>query len=151
MHLRNCRPVICDRDALAEAGCQTGLHFPLVEHTPAAVDDERNAGEILRKLRTGGKPQIQRFAGITRQPAGQLFSPDVAALPVVRAALGNQHRVAVGKRIQRRSTVNDCFEIALVTGKQNRELREQNVRRHIPADTLKRLRVRHHQLGLLGE
>ena len=95
VHLRDSRSIIRDRNAVCAARGQSGAHLLRVEHTSAAVDHERKVSRIVREFPAGREAEAQLFAGVGLQPARKLFRADVAALPVVRAALGDQDGVAV--------------------------------------------------------
>ncbi len=56
------------------------------------------------------------FSGKILNPFRQLFRADVAALPVMGAALGNQNTVAVLQLFQGRNAKHCLFQIAFVTG-----------------------------------
>ena len=56
------------------------------------------------------------FSGEVPDPFRQLFRADVAALPVMGAALGNQNTVAVLQLFQGRNAKHGLFQITFVTG-----------------------------------
>lgn len=90
--------VIGERDAGCLRSFHPALHFTPVQHTAAAVNDERIALQffgIFGKLASAGKVKIQSFAGVLPYPAGQFDSADVLALSMVGAAFTNQNFIAV--------------------------------------------------------
>ena len=90
--------VIGERDTGCLCSFHPALHFPQVQHTAAAVNDERIALQsfgIFGKLTAADKVKIQSFAGVLPYPAGQFDSADVLALSMVGAAFTNQNFIAV--------------------------------------------------------
>ncbi len=86
MNLRDGNAVVRDGDRLLGGAAQARLHFALVQHARAAVNDERIGGEVFRELTAGGKDKANISAGILSDPSRQLFRADVAALAMMCAA-----------------------------------------------------------------
>ena len=93
--MRDSNAVIRHGHALFCAVPQAILHFPLTQHTAAAVNSERIAAQILGKLTAGGKFELYILSGKAADPVRQFFRADVTALSVMRAALGDEHRIAI--------------------------------------------------------
>ena len=70
------------------------LHLRFVQHAPAAVDDQPEAGEVLREGAAGSEFEFRFRTAELPDPAGHLYGSDIAALTVVRAAFADQHPVA---------------------------------------------------------
>ena len=87
--------VIGEGHALSESALHAAGHFALIEHAAAAVYDRLVARQILRELRAGAGLDAHIRAGTLTNPAGDFHRADVAALPVMRAALSDEHCVAV--------------------------------------------------------
>ena len=119
MHLRDGDAVVRDGDGLLGGAAQARLHFALVQHARAAVNDERVRGEVIRELTARGEGKIDVPAGVAFHPARQLFRADVTALAVMCAALGDENRIAVFQTPQRRRAQNRRAQVALVARKQD--------------------------------
>ena len=81
------------------------------QHTAAAMNDERNIGVFVQtECRAGGKDEVKLLpAGKFRERLGNLYSTDIIALAVMRAALGNKHSIAILEILDRRERAFRCF------------------------------------------
>ena len=149
MHLGDGHAVIGDGHPGSHGPLHPGLHLPVVEHTAAAVDGQRDAVKVLRKFAAGSEAELQVFfAGVAVDPRRQLHRADILALAMMGAALGDQHRIAIPQVIQRRRAPHHLFQLALVAGEKDGEGGQGNVLGHVPADRPEGLRVGDDQPGL---
>ena len=94
--------VIGDGHALLLAAEDPGEHLLAVPHAAPAVDDEREAGEVVGEVAPLDRLELERDARALPEPAGDLHAPDVLADGVVRARLGDEDAVARAGRSRRR-------------------------------------------------
>ena len=85
----NDNAVIGKGDVLVSGAQAAVLHFTVIEHTGATVDDHFVGGQILRKIAAGAKTEFGLCAGKILYHAGDFNSTNVVALAVVGTALAN--------------------------------------------------------------
>ena len=94
-------------------------HLPLGEHAPAAVQHKGKLAEILGKARAGAELDGNVRPAVGLQPSGKLHGSNIPALPVVRAALGDENLVAISKMAKRRRTANRRLQKDLAARHEN--------------------------------
>ncbi len=87
MDLCDYNAVVCDGSIGIFCAFNPGLHFPLIQHTCAAMDHKLKIPGIVWKFTAGGEEKLRLGFGIAANPFRKLFCADITALPVVRAAL----------------------------------------------------------------
>ena len=82
--------VVGDGDGLVTGALQAVFHFPFIQGTAAAVDDQAVLSQVIRELRPACKFKEEFLPGMLSDPAGQLYSSDIFTLTVVGAAFGDR-------------------------------------------------------------
>ena len=116
MGVGDAQSVVGHGHVLVRSAAVPVLHFPFVQHAAAAVDNQFVQGKVCGEFRAAGPGKAELFAGKILNPFRQFFRADVAALPVMGAALGNQNTVAVLQLFQSCHAQHGLFQIAFVTG-----------------------------------
>ena len=125
-------------------------HFPFVEHTAAAVNDQRVLAQVFGESPARGEGELQVLARVVRDPPRNLHGPEILALTVMGTAFGHQNGVSVLELVHPHRTAYGGFENSLELGEQNRERSEQNVLRDDLLDAFEVLTVGdHHSRRLL--
>ena len=122
--------VVGEGNVLVQCALHAVAHFARGEHAAAAVDNRGKATQVLREARAGARFKGELRAGVAREPAGQLYGADVVALPMMRAAFGDEDAVAVLQRFQPCRAAHGSLQKALAARHENRKRRERNLRRH---------------------
>ena len=139
--------VVGHGDALGLGLAHAPEHLAAVEHATAAVDHEVVAGKVLGEAAAGGGLHREVPSRVLPEPRGDLLRPDVAALAVVRAALGDEHARALRQPVDRRGAAHGAREQPLVARHQDREARQRHVCGHDAGDLREDLAVRDHHRG----
>ena len=104
--------------------------------------------EVLGKSHAGAELDGNVRPAVGPQPSGKLHGSNIPALPVVRAALGDENLVAGLKPLERRRAMDRRLQKALAARHENRKRRKRNVLRDDFRDDRERLRVGDHHVGL---
>ena len=115
------------------------------------MQHEGKLAEILGKSRAGAELDQNVRPAVGLQPSGKLHGSNIPALPVVRAALGDENLVAISKMAKRRRAANRRLQKALAARHENRKRRKRNVLRDDFRDDRERLRVGDDHVGLSSE
>lgn len=105
------------------------------------MQHQRIRRKIRRERAAGGEFEGEFLAGVFPNPCRKLDGADVAALAVVRTALADENRIAVGQRVERIRAAKSCVEYALIPLHENGKRREKHVFRHDLFDIAEHLTV----------
>ena len=94
------------------------------------MDDQGIFLQIRRERQTRGSLKIQFFSAVRPDPGRKLHRSDIAALPVMGAALRNQNRVPVLQLSQSTHALQLFLQNAFITGHQDRKGSQVNIFRH---------------------
>ena len=108
-------PVIGDRHSLRYAGPDPPLHLLLAQCAASAVNNEPVGSHILRKLGARSELELRADPGMLSDPCRQFLRSDIPALPVVRAAFGNEDPVAILYAVDSEGAAADRPEIPLIS------------------------------------
>ena len=86
--------------------------------------------QIRREGKSRGSLKKQFFSAVFPDPGGKLHRSDIAALPVMGAALRNQNRVPVLQLSQSPHALQLFLQNAFIAGHQDREGSQVNIFRH---------------------
>ena len=78
-----------------DGGTQAVEELSAGDHAAAALDDHGVLADVGNLVETGHEVEIQFFAGVLLDPAGQFAASDVLAGGAVRAGLQHEDAVAV--------------------------------------------------------
>lgn len=119
VHAGDSYTVVRKGDPLILRALHAVEHLPLGEHAPAAVQHEGKLAEILGKARAGAELDQNVRPAVGPQPSGKLHGSNISALPVVRAALGDENFVAGLKPLERRRAPDRRLQKALIARHEN--------------------------------
>ena len=87
--------VICYGDMLVLTAGDPVFHFPFIQHTAAAVNDQLISADVIWKFCPGGKDKLRLLSSVSAYPVGNFEGSDIVALAMVGTAFGDQDPVSV--------------------------------------------------------
>ena len=121
LYIGNQNPIICHGNLLIPGTGHAVLHFSFIQHASSAVDNQSVLSQFLRKLCPRRKLKFQTLSRILPDPARDLNSADIIALPVVGAPLTDQYLIPVPQGLQAFCPLHIVLKAALIPGKQDGE------------------------------
>jgi len=123
------------------------MHFAVIQHAGAAVDDHPVRRKIIGKIPAGAKIEFRLKTRVFPYHVGQFNGADVIALAVVGAALADKELVAVLQSVQRGDAPHGAFQPAFLAREQNRKRSEGYILRNLDCDFRESLAVGNYHDG----
>ena len=143
--------VVCERHGAVLRKFSAVLNLFFVEHTAAAVNDHLIGRQIIRESFAGSELQLQLCPGALFEPGWNLDSAYVAALSVMGTAFRDQNPVSILQSADRCRARYRGLQEAFISGHQNRERGQGDLRGNHPAYFAEYLRVGDHEFRRLAQ